>query len=183
MDLTEALRTRRATREYTEEPLDNAVIEQLIDAAVLAPSAMNLQPWAFAVIRGAPRLQGLAQRIKPYLLEHLPPHSPLAAHLSDPDFEIFYGAPALIIVCARNADTQSAEDCCLAAQSLMLAAHDKGLGSCWIGLSRPWLNLPAIKAELGIAAQWHPVAPIIVGHRRRLPNATPREKAEIVWCK
>lgn len=63
----------------------------------------------------------------------------------------------------------------------MLAAHAQGLGTCWIGLSRPWLNDPAVKAKLGIPAEWHPVAPIVLGHRKALPSPTPREKANIVW--
>jgi len=183
MELTEALRTRRAIREYTDEPLADAEIERLIDVAVLAPSAMNLQPWVFAVVRGAPRLHELSRRIKPYVLEHLPPDSPLAGHVQSEDFEIFHGAPALIIVCASNADSQSNEDCCLAAQHVMLAAHDRGLGSCWIGLARAWLNEPTSKDELGIAAHLHPIAPIIIGHRRQLPLPTVRAQPQIIWCK
>ncbi|HSB95360.1 MAG TPA: nitroreductase [Spongiibacteraceae bacterium] len=183
MDLTEALRTRRAIREYTDEGLSDAEIARLIDIAVLAPSAMNLQPWVFAVVRGAPRLHELSRRIKPYVLEHLPPDSPLAGHVQNADFEIFHGAPALIVVCSHNTDSQSNEDCCLAAQNVMLAAHDRGLGSCWIGLARGWLNEPAVKDELGIAAHLHPIAPIIVGHRRQLPAPTPRVQPQIIWCK
>ncbi len=65
----------------------------------------------------------------------------------------------------------------------MLAAHASGLGTCWIGLSRPWLNDPTVKTELGIPADWHPVAPIVLGHRRTLPPPTPREQPTIRWCR
>ena len=52
MELMEVIRNRRAVREYTDTSIDRATIERLIEAAVLAPSAMNLQPWAFAVLLG-----------------------------------------------------------------------------------------------------------------------------------
>lgn len=182
MELMEALRTRRAVRDFTAEPVDAATIDELIGAAILAPSAMNLQPWAFAVLNGTARLHDQSGQVKQYVLAHLPADAPLAGHLADPNFEIFHGAAALIVICATNGDSQSAEDCCLAGENFMLAAHAKGLGTCWIGLSRTWLNLPAVKVELAIPADLSPVAPIVLGHRRSAPAATPRKEARIVWC-
>ncbi len=181
MMIEDALRTRRAVRDYTDQPLDRATIEALIGDAILAPSAMNLQPWGFAVVLGAARLHAHADAAKRTALSHFAGNAALAAHLADPRFEVFYGAPALVAVCARDDHQQSAEDCCLAAQNLMLGAHARGLGTCWIGLARPWLNDPATKAALGIPAEWQPVAPIVVGHRRSLPAPTPRAAATIVW--
>ncbi|QKC95249.1 nitroreductase [Mesorhizobium sp. NZP2298] len=181
MDLMEALRTRRAVREFTPDPVDESTIEELIGAAILAPSAVNLQPWGFGVVRGSERLHALSAEAKRYVRAHLPASSPLAGHAADPAFEIFHGAAALVVICAVNGESQSSEDCCLAGENFMLAAHARGLGTCWIGLSRAWLNEPAIKAELGIPAEWRPVAPIVLGHRRALPSPTLREKAKIVW--
>ena len=107
----------------------------------------------------------------------------LATHAADPAFEIFHGAAALVVICAVNGESQSSEDCCLAGENFMLAAHASGLGTCWIGLSRPWLNDPPVKAKLGIPAGWHAVAPIILGHRNTLPPPTPRGKAKMVWSR
>lgn len=183
MELMEALRTRRAVREFTPENVDEAVIGALIGAAVLAPSSVNLQPWGFAVVRGAERMQALAAEAKRHAAAHLPSGSPMAAHAADPAFEIFHGAPALVVISAIDDERQSSEDCCLAGENLLLAAHATGLGSCWIGLARPWLNEASVKAELGIPAEWHPVAPIVLGHRRALPQPTPRHEPRIVWCR
>ncbi len=183
MDLMEALRTRRAIREFTTEPVGDDLIEELIAAAILAPSSVNLQPWRFAVVRGRELLQSLGVEAKSYAAAHLPGDSPLHAHAVDPTFEIFHGATALIVICAVNDEAQSVEDCCLAGENLMLAAHARELGTCWIGLSRLWLNDAKTKIELGIPASWRPVAPIILGHRRTLPPPTPRKKAAILWCR
>lgn len=183
MDVFHAIETRRAVRAYTDQTVDKEVLQSLIETAVQAPSAMNRQPWAFAVVLGKPRLTELSHRIRPYLLQHLPKDSPLIQHLSDSQAEIFHGAPALVVICATDRERQSAEDCHLAGQNLMLAAHARGLGSCWIGLARDWLGLPEVKEELGIPAGYVPVAPIILGHRAEEPAPAPREAPRIVWCR
>ena len=101
--------------------------------------------------------------------------------LSDPDFQIFYHAPALIVIAAVAASPWAVEDCSLAAENLMLATHAEGLGSCWIGFAQPWLNSPAGKAALGFPAAYIPVAPIIVGRPKAAPPPVPRKTPEIRW--
>jgi nitroreductase len=131
VELKEAWRGQRAVRDYTDEPVDRAALKVLIDAAVLAPSAMNLQPWAFVVIDGAARLDAFSERVRAHLIATMTNGSPLTRYrdlLSDPSFHVFYHAHSLVIVCATGLETQAAEDCCLAALGLMLAARDKGLG-------------------------------------------------------
>src|ERR1019366_10750989 len=98
------------------------------------------------------------------------------AMLADPGFNIFHDAPILVIVCATSDEPQAAEDCCLAAQNLMLAAHAAGLGTCPIGFSRPWLRLPETQKELGIDAGYMPIFPVVVGHPAEHPPAPGRRK-------
>ena len=134
MELMDVIRNRRAVRDFTDAAIDRATIERLIGAAILAPSAMNLQPWAFAVLLGRERIEGHAKRAKDWLLASLSQTSydPSIRHmLEDPQFVLFYHAPALVVVLAKSSGTQAAEDCCLAAENLMLAARNEGLGSCW----------------------------------------------------
>jgi nitroreductase len=184
MDVIEAIKNRRAIREFTTQTVDPEAIRSLIAAAVQAPSAMNLQPWAFAVVSGRERLNSISDHAKAHLLKTIVEGSPLAPlrdRLDDPAFDIFYGAPLLIIICATSAETGSAEDCALAAQNLMLAAHATGLGTCWIGLARPWLNHTGAKTELGLPAHFVPVAPLIIGHPKGKPEVHPRRDPEIIW--
>lgn len=184
MDIIEAIYQRRAVRDFTEEPVSKDAIRLVIAAAGQAPSAMNLQPWSFLVLEGRAELERYSGSAKAHLLETMAPESPLAryrGHLADPDFQIFYGAPALIVICATSAEAGDAEDCCLAAQNLMLAAHATGLGTCWIGFARPWLDLPQSKNELGVAAHHMPVAPIIIGHPKAPPVPVPRRQPDIRW--
>ena len=72
MELLEAIYQRRSVRHFTEAPVPPALINELIKAAIQAPSAMNQQPWAFAVIRGRARLHDYSERAKAHLLSILP---------------------------------------------------------------------------------------------------------------
>lgn len=94
---------------------------------------------------------------------------------------MFHGAPALVIILAKSSATQAAEDCCLAAENLMLGVRDEGLGSCWIGLARPWLDLPTTKAELRLPRSYRVVAPIVLGHPKSWPESRGRNPAEVYW--
>lgn len=160
---------------------------ELIKAAIQAPSAVNQQPWAFAVVRGRQRLDGYSERAKAYLLATLP--QTLSLHrqadvLASTEYNVFHHAGTLVMICAKPALHHPVEDCCLAAQNFMLAAHGMSLGTCPIGFVRPWLNLPIIKAELGISPSYTIVMPLVVGWPAAKTTPTLRTEPEIVcWHK
>lgn len=184
MDVIDAIYHRRAIRDYTAEPIDGATIRMLVETATQAPSAMNLQPWAFAVVQSKNALARFSEEAKAHLLKTVTVGDALAPYrerFKDPSFNIFYNAPALVVICATSAAAQAAEDCALAAQTFMLAAYAHGLGNCWIGFARPWFNTPAGKAALGIPDHYAPVASIIVGHPSGAATAHPRRPPEIHW--
>lgn len=167
MDVMEAIYNRRSVRAYTDQPVDKATVEALIKAATHAPSSMNEQPWAFAVIQDSQRLASWSERIKAYVLKRLKPDSSLAKYrdmLVSPDYHVFHRAGTLIIICAKPGAHNGEEDCSLAAQNLMLAAYAMGLGTCPIGFARPWLNQARIKRSLGIPGDYAAVFPLVVGH-------------------
>jgi nitroreductase len=166
--------------------IEQPTVEDLIGAAILAPSAMNLQPWAFAVLLDPERINAYATRARTWLLENFSQisHDPsLRKVLEDPQHVLFYHAPALAIVLATSSEAQATEDCCLAAENFMLAARAHELGSCWIGLARPWLNLPSIKAELKIPERYQVVAPIVFGHPKAWPESHGRNAAVTYWLR
>jgi nitroreductase len=184
MDLMDAIFHRRATRDFTQAPVDDEAIRFVIAAAIQAPNAMNRQPWSFAVVTDPEILDRCARRAKAHVLASLSPGSPLAhyrAHLAAREFHIFYNAPALIVISATAPDPMATQDCCLAAENLMLAAHASGLGTCWIGFAEPWLRQPEGRNELGLPSHHLPVAPIIIGHPRITPPAQPRRDPDIRW--
>jgi len=107
----------------------------------------------------------------------------LSDMIANPSFNIFYKAGTLIIVCSKPDGEHPDWDCCLAAENLMLAALEMGLGTCPIGLAWPALDLPEIKKELGIPSGYEAVLPIIVGVPTELPPSHGRKPAEILSWK
>ncbi|MDF2875464.1 MAG: fbiB [Sporomusa sp.] len=186
MELEEAINSRRSVRSYTNTTVDKATIEKLLDSAVQAPSAMNSQPWAYAIIQDGALLKEYSDRSKHYLLsilDQVPQLNKYKAAFENPEFNIFYNAQSLIIIFAKPSELHSSEDCCLAAQNLMLTAHNLALGTCWIGFARAFLNLPEVKAELRIPTGYEAIAPIIVGYPQVNPPAVPKKSPEILFWK
>lgn len=180
MEVMEAIRGRRAIRSYTSDPVPPEQLKKLIDAAIQAPSAVNTQPWHFTVIRNGALLDRLSSAAKHYMLRIVPEGSPMLEHLRDPKFHIFYNAPVLVLISAREADW-ACEDSALAAENLMLAACGEGLGTCWIGFAQRWLETDEGKRTVDVPAGYIPVAPIIVGHPREPAPPVPRKPAKIHW--
>jgi nitroreductase len=182
MDILEAVRKRRAVRDYTDRTPSEPVIRSLIETAVWAPSSVNLQPWSFVVVDDPIMLAAYSTEAKAETLGQADVH-PKLAHmremLNSPEFNIFYNAPVLAVICATTPDEMALKDCCLAARTLMLAAHAEGLGSCWVGFSEARLNMPAARTRLGIPAEFRPVAPIIVGYPKGPTPATERSPPDI----
>lgn len=116
MNLDKAINGRRAVREYTPDSVDEQRIRALIDAAIQAPSAVNQQPWRFSVIRNHGLLDQISHEAKIYMLATTAPDQlseQLLSHLRDPGFQIFYHAPALVVISAANAGLWAVEDCAL----------------------------------------------------------------------
>lgn len=186
MTAMQAIYGRRAVRNYETREIPKDKIRELLRAAVQAPSAVNQQPWAFAIFQGADLLKKFSDDAKKQYLREISVErhemDKLKDHLTSPDFNIFYNAPTLIIVLAKNSGMYPSGDCWMAAQNLMLAAYEQGLGTCAIGLALPWLHLPHTKRELGIRDDLTSVAPIIIGYPAENPPAPPRNEPEIiVW--
>lgn len=182
MDILEAIHGRRAVRDFEDQDVDPETLRAVIEAATWAPSGMNRQPWCFYVVEGRQALARFSWKAKAAVMAQAGSHPELSGamgKLEEPGFNIFYNAPALVVVCATEPDDMALKDCCLASQTLMLAAHAMGLGSCWIGFSDAWLNTPEGKADLGIPEGLRPVAPIIVGYPKTLAPAGTRRAPDI----
>ena len=187
-----AIYARRAVRAYETVQPDEAVVGELLDAAVQAPTARHLEPWGFVVVQDKALLKRYSDRAKAMLLDpslavgwgSAPARPGHPALLADPAFNIFYDAGTLIVVCRTTGGTFADADCWLAAENLMLAATGKGLGSCCIGLAVPVLNTGEAKRELGIPDEGAAVAPIIVGIPKGTLARVPRRAPQVLrWIR
>src|SRR5437868_12468466 len=103
MDAIEAMHGRRSIRAYTDEAVPRALLEELIWAAVQAPTppVSGDAPWSVSVVEGARRLAGYGARAKDHARAHQPPGRPWT-WCERPDFKVFWDAPALVVFSARR---------------------------------------------------------------------------------
>lgn len=188
LSVVDAIYRRRSVRSYAPQRLDESTIRTLLAAAVHAPTAVHEEPWAFAIIQDVGTLRRLSDRAKPLFLEEVHrTHIDSGGHALDlfasPEFNIFYNADTLIVICARPKGPFVVADCWLAAENLMLAATALNLGTCVIGSAVPVLNSSEAKVELGIPEDLSVIAPIIVGVPSGETPATTRKEPEVVTWK
>lgn len=158
LDVFEAIETRRSVRAFTNEEVSEEEVQKLIDAARRAPSAGNIQPWEFVIVRDA--------KIK---------HKLSAAALNQ---TFIKEAPVVIVVCAdesrsswgygsRGASLYCLQDTAAAIQNMLLVACALGLGTCWVGAFHEDEAAKVVNAPMGV----RPVAIIPVGHPAEKPRA------------
>ena len=105
MNVFQAIRGRRAVRDYKPDPVSAGTLYQLVSAASWAPSAMNEQPWHFTIVTERAVLEEISTQAKTWMLKNLPA-MPRRSHfreiLAEPDFHIFYNAPCLVVISASS---------------------------------------------------------------------------------
>ena len=188
LSVMDAIRARRSVRAYSPEELDRSTIEKLLAAAVRAPTAIHEESWAFVIVQDRAALERLSDLAKPMFLAAVrraaaDGHRHSFEAFDRPDFNLFYDAGTLIVICAKGRGPFVAADCWLAAGNLMLAAVSMGLGTCVIGSALAALETAAGKAEAGIPDGVTAVAPIIVGVPRGATPESPRKPPEILSWK
>jgi len=186
--ITNAIYSRRTVRNFTPRKPDADTIRKLLDAAVHAPTAMHLEPWAFAVIQDTETLKRLSEAGKEKLKAdavNFPPEKAkaLLEKFSDPNSSLFYNANTLIVIYGKPMGPFVEADCWLAAENLMLAACSMGLGTCVIGLAVPALNAPEWKKEMNVPEDVNAYVAIILGEPEGEVPPKPRKAPEILAWK
>ena len=181
MEVLEAIQSRRSIRRYQDTPVDDKVVETVLEAARWAPSWSNVQCWRFIVVRDSSTKSKLADALiaNPDIGEKNPADSAIR------------NAPVVIVACAElgksgfyhgEAATDKGDwymfDVALAMQNLALAAHSLGLGTVHVG------SLDAQKAAeiLKVPEGFCVVEVTPLGYPDQQPKPRPRkELAEVVF--
>lgn len=162
MKIQEALLNRRSIRKYTGQKILGEDFNKILNAAMYAPSAMNLQAWQFIVIDE-----------KEILIETIK---------SIPYAEMLKQSSATIIVCGDSAveknESWLLQNCSASIQNILLSAHGLGIGSCWIaihGMDDVYKN---IRVQFKLPENIVPVALISLGYPDEKVEAEERFKQE-----
>ena len=184
----DVIRSRRTVRSFTSESVSDKDLRELVDLAVLAPTGMNAQPWAFTVVTN----RELLARLDAMVLEMLRTsertrafrEGGLADLINDPAYSVFYGAPALIVISGNSQAPIAGIDCQLAAENLFLAAHAKGLGTCYMGFLLMLGADERARDLLRIPAGYVMLAAAVVGHPDKRPDGPPQRNApRLEWVR
>lgn len=159
-------------RSYLDKPVPQEVVEKILKAGAMAPSAMDKQPCRFIIISDKGKIKMLSEKVKGKIASSGLLAGFAARMKSDQDV-IFHGAPLLILVVAEK-NEWAAIDCSLAAQNMMLQGYDLGLGSCFIGFARIFLDSGAL-GEVGVSKTQELFCPLIFGYPKEWPKPKDRE--------
>lgn len=168
MDVVEAIKARKSIRAFTNKEVSEEEVRKLVDAARHAPSAGNIQPWEFVIVREPQRKHRLA-----------------SAALDQTFIE---EAPVVIVVCANEAQSglgygargvtlYCLQDTAAAIQNMLLTACALGLATCWVGAFHEEEVAKVVNVPRGV----RPVAIVPVGHPAEKPSPRPkRSMTEII---
>ncbi|MDD5530302.1 MAG: nitroreductase family protein [bacterium] len=171
VSLSDVIKTRRSVRAYLDKPVEDKLIEEIVEAARLAPSACNSQPWRFVVVTD----KDIKNRITEKVLNGIFLPNTWAKT-----------APVIIAVCAELSfvpHTAASNlkrtklhllDIGIAIEQLVLKATELGLGTCIIGwfngkTLRKLLNIPNSIQTIALITLGYPEEPLTVNQKEKLP--------------
>ncbi|MCC8426411.1 nitroreductase [Mucilaginibacter sp. UR6-11] len=184
---------RRSVRQYQDRPVERELIEQIIDAGRMAPTAMIKQPWKFYVLTRRESIREFSKAIIKTLAKEMVHEGAVGIaklamgalyNLYYSDFlkapDIFYGAPVVIFITAPKDEPWACYDTCMCAQNMMLAAKALGLDSCPLGAGKAVEHTP-IFYKLRIPYPEQVFLALIIGYGDETPKAHKRIKDNVVY--
>ena len=146
MDAIKAIKTRRSIRQFTEQIISDEIIQEILECAMLAPSARNRQPWHFIVVRGKEIFDAVSE-----------------AH---PHAAMIKQAEAAILVVGDCSDPDNrmwVQDCSAATQNILLAAQALGVGTVWCGVYPRDERIAGMRQVFKVSEGFMPFALIPMG--------------------
>ncbi len=165
METLKALATRKSVRKYADKPVSEETIRAILSAGMSGPSAVNARPYSFIVVTDKALLAKMGQggpagRVSPVV-----------------------GAAFAVLVCGDMEKAFKPQpnfwiiDASIAAQNMILAAHDLGVGSVWLGTWPDENNIRRHQENLGLPETIIPHSLIAFGYPEE-PNTTERDLYE-----
>ena len=164
------LKTRRAVRSYTDEPVAREELDAVLEAGTYAPTARGLQQACIVAVTNRADRDAISR---------------LNAAVMGMDGDPFYGAPVVCVVFADGSWPMTVKDGSLIMGNLLNAAHAIGLGSCWIDRAEQVFESDegkALKKKWGVPDEYVGVGHCILGHTTENPEPAPRKEGYIIYA-
>jgi nitroreductase len=151
---------RRSVRKFTNEAVTESQLEDLLEAAMSAPSAVSKDPWRFIILRDKQNLKAVSEFL--------------------PNGKFLADAPLGIIICGDikmahdNSLSYMLQDCAACIENLLLATSALGLGACWLGVHPRTDRIENISKYCELPSNVIPLSVIAIGHPESVP--TPRTR-------
>ena len=170
-EVLEKIKGRRSVRKYKPDMVPRELIDQVIEAGLYAASGVNHQSSIIIAVTDKEVRDRFAKMN--------------AEIWGKGDFDPFYGAPVVLIVLDEKDWRNHVYDGSLVMGNLMLAAHELGLGSCWINRAKEEFETEEGKAflkSLGIECEYEGIGHCILGYPEgELPKAAPRKENRVFY--
>lgn len=166
-EIMQNILTRRSVRAFRPDQVKDEDLEQILQAGLYAPSAMNRQTWQFTVVQGEDHLQTLTKVMQ--------------KALNNPNYN-FYQPPTLILVSNVRENGNAFADTGCAMENMLLAAHSLGLATVWINQLKDTCDLPEVRRVLdgfGVPASHIVCATVALGYAKE-PLPAARERVGVV---
>lgn len=166
--MNETLKTihhRRSIRSYTADQISDEDLQAILDAAIYAPNARNMQKWHFTVIQDKAFIDRMVATIR----ENMPAtgNPMFIERAKDPAYHTFYHAPTVVMISGDKTNNHIGVDAGCAAQNMALAADSLNIGSCVIASSALLFigdSADAYKKELGFPEGYDHVLCVALGY-------------------
>ncbi len=156
MSVLDIAKKRYSVRKYKNQPIENDKLEQILEAAIIAPTAANIQPHRLLVLNEE---ESLAKLRKATTSHH---NAPLAI--------IILGDHNNVWVRDFDGKNMVDIDTSIVTTHMMLTATDLGLGSCWV----TWFNPAVIRQEFNLPSNLEPVSILTLGYSADTPQSPER---------
>lgn len=165
VELMEIIAERRSVRAYKRQEVSEEKLDRILEAARLAPSASNRQPWKFVVVRDSETRRELAKAARGQSFVGEAPIV-IAGVALQPESIMSCGVPPYAV------------DLAIALEHIALAAQAEGLGTCWIGA----FSQEEARKILGVPDSYKIVALMPLGYPADAPRQTTRKPLEDIVC-
>ena len=170
-DIFEVIKNRRSVDEQ---------IEQILEAAIMAPTARGEAPWHFTVVQNKETLADINDSVLKILSNS---GDEFLEAIAESGVNVMHNAPTVVFVSAKSDATNMQADCSAAIENMLLAAEGLDIGSCWLGLVAIYFSVEENLKKLHIPEGYTPLYGVALGYKVEPNEPNPRKDVLVNWVK